>query len=209
MEITKINHVYFVMSIQLGLNPEDIQAFEKFADLFVGMEKKMSIILSFSQTLSTKEQYDHFTKQFDEVNELKPIRDKIDGRIFFLGAAQKNPLYDIEKLTQNVHQQRAILFEHIIQQKETFNVKQLKVYRDNLGLIENVRELLSQCCKSMETCIDLPKFDAFISHYRPTDQGSHENEDEKDGRKEDEKENETEDEKENGQDIVKETKQDL
>ena len=48
-----------------------------------------------------------------------------------------------------------------------FNVKKLKVYRDNLLLIKRVRTALVETCKCTGNCIDLPKWDAFISHYDP------------------------------------------
>merc|ERR1711951_123543 len=167
MEITKIHHVYFVMSLQRGLTEEDLKSFDLFTELFVGMEDKISIILSFSQE-TTEDEYAHYIDQFQhKVPELQPMYNKIGGRIFFLGAAKMSKMVNAEMLRENVYRQRAVLFEHVIQQKDTFNVKQLKIYRDNLSLIQRVRTTLAERCESTKTCIDLPKFDAFISHYIP------------------------------------------
>ena len=41
MEITKINHVYFVMSIANGLNEDDLKSFDLFTQLFVGMKNAL------------------------------------------------------------------------------------------------------------------------------------------------------------------------
>lgn len=165
MEITKINHVYFVMSVQYGLNPEDIESFKLFSELFVGMEDKMSIIISFAQTISTEQQYAHYINQFQKVPELKPLYS--GGRIFFLGAVQKSEVMDTEKLQENVYKQRTAVFEHIISQSSSFNVKKLKVYKDNLSFLGNLRETLSECCNSMKNCVDVEKFDRFVEHYTP------------------------------------------
>eukprot|EP00485_Elphidium_margaritaceum_P020953 CAMPEP_0202715504 /NCGR_PEP_ID=MMETSP1385-20130828/90815_1 /ASSEMBLY_ACC=CAM_ASM_000861 /TAXON_ID=933848 /ORGANISM="Elphidium margaritaceum" /LENGTH=307 /DNA_ID=CAMNT_0049376785 /DNA_START=1 /DNA_END=921 /DNA_ORIENTATION=+ len=170
MEITKLHHVYFVMSALRGLAEEDLKAFDLFSELFLGMEQKISVILSFAQEI-TEEDYDHYIDQFkNKVPELRRMYEKIDGRIFFLGAAKKSKMANMSMLRENVHKQRAVLFEHIIQQKQTYNVKQLKLYQDNLSLIQKVRETLAECCESTKKCIDLPKFDAFISHYTPEEE---------------------------------------
>lgn len=170
MEITKIHHVYFVMSIQSGLSEEDLKSFDLFTDLFVGMEEKISIILSFSQE-TTEDEYGHYIDQFQhKVPELKSMYNKIGGRIFFLGAAKQSKMTNVDLLKENVYKQRAALFEHIIQQKNIFNVKKLKIYQENLTMIQRIRAKLAECCDSTETCVDLPKFDAFISHYTPRDE---------------------------------------
>ena len=173
-EITKINHVYFVMSIESGLNPQDIKAFDLFSQLFIGMEDKLSIILSRAQTVMP-ENYNHFIEQFKTIPELKKIYDIVQGRIFFAGAAQNNSMYDMNLIRKNVYHQRSKLFEHIIQQTEWYNVKQLKVYTDNIKFLQTVQEKLKQYCKQIDnnqnnhdgddTCHYVKKFHLFIRQY--------------------------------------------
>jgi len=180
MEITKIHHVYFVMSLHQGLSEEDLKSFDLFTELFMGMENKISIILSFSQEIAKQEQYDHYIEQFrNKVPELKPMYDLIGGRIFFLGAAKESQLLSTEAneaymkaLRSNVHKQRAVLFEHIIGQNTTFNVKNLNVYREKMSLFQRIRSRLAECCQATDKCLDLPEFDAFISNYIPTNEST-------------------------------------
>merc|ERR1719356_666144 len=130
MEITKIHHVYYVMSIHEGLDGEDLKSFDLFSDLFVGMEDKISIILAFSQK-TNKQGEPHYIDQFqNKVPELKPLYNKIGGRIFFLGAVKQSEFINPEALKKNVYRQRAVLLDHIVEQNETFNVKKLKIYRE-------------------------------------------------------------------------------
>eukprot|EP01084_Bolivina_argentea_P172446 298711_1 len=165
LEITKINHVYFVMSIQQGLNTEDLKSFRLFAELFLGMEHKISVIISFAQNLSTQKQYDHYIDQFTKVADLRSMYEKINGRIFFLGAISTGAMYDIATLKRNVYQQRRLLFQHILKQTSSYNLKKLKIYQDYLLLIKQVRLILAECCTNMQTCIDIARFDLFIKHY--------------------------------------------
>merc|ERR1712176_729742 len=103
--------------------------------------------------------------------------DLIGGRIFFLGAAKESQLLSTEAnesymkaLRANVHKQRALLFEHIIKQETTFNVKQLKVYHDKLSLFQRIRKRLAELCQGTDQCLDLPELDAFISNYIPKEE---------------------------------------
>eukprot|EP01084_Bolivina_argentea_P172447 298717_1 len=162
MELTKIHHVYYVMSIQQGISAEDVEAFRIFAELFVGMEDKISIILSFSQDKNpNKNQL--IKDQFNEVPELRPIEKAVKGRIFFVGSAQNNGYVDLEKLQNNVANQREKWIEHIMAQHDTYNVKNLQIYKENLKLMVNLRQNLTSCCESK--CVDLNGRDAFINHY--------------------------------------------
>ena len=179
MEITRIHHVYYVMSVQRGLSEEDLIAFDLFTDLFLGMEAKISIILSFSQG-TTKEAEAHYIDQFqNKVPALEPMYKKIGGRIFFLGAVKQSEYVNVEALKRNVYRQRAALLEHIIGESDTFNVKKLQIYKDNMLLVRRAREILNETCTVTGKCEDLEKFDAFIAHYNSEDDDKNENEKEK------------------------------
>mmetsp|Transcript_8594 Transcript_8594/g.14132 ORF Transcript_8594/g.14132 Transcript_8594/m.14132 type:complete len:354 (+) Transcript_8594:63-1124(+) len=168
MEITKIHHVYFVMSIQTGLNVEDLKAFELFTELFVGMENKISIVLSFAQDVSSDHDYDHYLKQFRKVPELNILYRRINGSVHFLGATKRSSTSNVEKLRENVHKQRSSLLKHILQQKESFNVKQLNVYRERQQSIKRMREFVHSLCGELSDKCDndeLETFDAVITRY--------------------------------------------
>ena len=76
MEITKIHHVYFVMSIKNELSNDSLVSFDLFTELFVGMEEKISVILSFSEETG-KEQEAHYIDQFQhKVPVLEPMYNK-------------------------------------------------------------------------------------------------------------------------------------
>ena len=166
-EITKINHVYFVMSIEDGINDNDLKAFDLFAQLFVGMESKISVILSRAQSTAPDE-YDHYIEQFKKMPELEKIYAAIEGRIFFLGAAQQKKSSNMEFVQANVNRQRNAVFEHIIKQNTTYDVKQLKIYQDNIKFLKELREDFALCCENQKTCEKLEKFDRFIKHYIPS-----------------------------------------
>ena len=178
-EITKINHVYFVMSIESGLSSQDLKAFELLSQLFVGMENKLSIILSGAQTI-VPSMYNHYLSQFTEVPELKKIYDTTNGRIFFFGVVQENnPRYDsntLENIRRNVYLQRSTLFEHIINESTWFDVKELKIYKDNIKFLNTVKTILEKYCDktddndnsdSENNCDSniVAKFNRFIEQY--------------------------------------------
>ena len=92
---------------------------------------------------------------------------KIGGRIFFLGAVTQSEYVNVESLKNNVYRQRTVLFEHIMEQNTTFNVKKLTIYRNNLSLIKRVRTTLAELCECTGNCMEMTEFDSFISHYDP------------------------------------------
>jgi len=153
------------MSIVGGPSDDDLKAFDLFTELFAGMEGKISIILSFAQQIAEGD-YAHFVDQFQhKVPELKPIYEKIGGRIFFLGAAKQSPTINFEAMRANVHRQRAVLFKHIVESKDTFDLRRLSIYKDHLSLFQRARTELSACCRRTGHCIDLPTFDTLISRW--------------------------------------------
>eukprot|EP01084_Bolivina_argentea_P172445 298710_1 len=168
MEITKINHVYFVMNLQHGLNTEDIKSFHIFSKLFIGIGNKISIIISRAQGLSTKD-YEHYINQFKTIADLKPMYEKANERLLFLGAVAKRDMYVTSKLKKNVYYQRKTLFEHIIQQNTSFNVKSLNIYNDYLSFLKKIKNVYKDCCKSGYNCNkDQAKFEAFTNSYIPS-----------------------------------------
>lgn len=88
LEVTKIDHVYFVMSIQNGLNQQDLDAFDLFSQLFVGMQDKITIFISRAQQL-TEEDQKEYIKQFESVPVLQKMYKAVGNRIFFVGAMQQ------------------------------------------------------------------------------------------------------------------------
>ena len=129
------------------------------------MESKISIILSFSQLIMDEEDENHYLDQFANVNDLKPLYEKVGRRVFFLGGVQKKKGIDVELVKKNVYKQRKILINHIMTQSDSYNVKQLKVYTDNLTVLQQVREIVMKYCESMKSCELVSKFDRFIKQY--------------------------------------------
>lgn len=179
LEITKVHHVYFVMTIQDGLNQQDIEAFNLFTQLFVGAASKISIIISRAQEL-TPEEESEYVEQFKTVPALQKMYNEIEGRIFFLGAAQKSRFVNMEYIQDNVYRQRNALFKHIIAQDSTFNVKRLALYQNNVDFLKRIKEKLKGTCDSIYTseCDDLTKFDKFIERYQPKFDDENDNQDE-------------------------------
>eukprot|EP01084_Bolivina_argentea_P186485 321440_1 len=165
MEVTNINHIYFVISIVQGLTKQGIESFLLYANSLLGMKDKISIIISFAHHLTTQNKYDHYINQFKYIPDLQPLYQTTNGRIFFLGTAQVTAMYNKTKLQQNVHLQRTKLLEHITQQHEYFNLKQLNIYQTYLSLIKQLRNTLIECCTNTGTCIDMTKFDFFINDF--------------------------------------------
>ena len=58
----------------------------------------------------------------DMVQWMHHMEDRINCRMFFLGAVQFNPNWNMESLRKNVDRQRNVLFEHMVSQNETYNV---------------------------------------------------------------------------------------
>ena len=134
--------------------------------MFVGLKHKISIIMTFSQELFSEEDKQNVIAQFHDVEELKRVYATIEGRIFYLGAAQKKTVYGketMQRVRQNVHRQRNELLSHIHGQDTTYNVKQLKVYKDNLLFLKRIGTELPRCCS--ECAFDLHKFQQFVKHY--------------------------------------------
>ena len=141
----------------------------------MGLEAKISVLVSFAQEMVEEQgDYAHVVEQFTGVPELKRVYDKIQGRVFFLGAAQKKAIYGKEandQISQNVHRQRDALFTHIRLQEDTFNVKDLQVYKKYLAFLKEIKGELEVCCRdegNSQTCGHIDKLTRFIRQYMPT-----------------------------------------
>ena len=122
--------------------------------------------MTFSQELFTEEDKQNVVDQFQDVDELKRVYATVEGRIFYLGAAQKKAVYGketMQRVRDNVHRQRNELLTHIHDQDTTYNVKQLKVYRDNLAFLKGIGSELPSCCSRCN--FDMDKFQQFVKHY--------------------------------------------
>jgi len=85
MEFTKINHVFFVFTINAGLQQQDIESLDLIHRMFLGMEHKLSVIISFSNDFDRNTK-DFYIGQLTTDRRLKGVMDKIDKRVFFMGA---------------------------------------------------------------------------------------------------------------------------
>jgi len=144
-DLTKIHHVFFVISLAAGITQQDLDSFKEFQKLFIGMEDKISLIITFSEA------YDEETKQ-NVISQITGDKELLDlfqmtkDRIFFMGSIsvwESRSKDEIQKTTiaANVKQLRATLFEFIFAQNEYYDVKKLPLYLERLSLIDMKKEL--------------------------------------------------------------------
>jgi len=132
-EITKINCIFFVFTLQAGLNKDDVAAIKQFSALFQGAENVMSLIIT------RAEGWDNTFKQqkIQEVKdhpELKSIFDQVSGRIFFSGSFSNLALNKLdnkkaEDMFIDIAYMRFDILSHIFESKDAHSISNLSHYR--------------------------------------------------------------------------------
>jgi hypothetical protein len=135
-EITKIHAVFFVISLEAGINPHDIEALQRFVCLFSGAEKNIVILITRSETL-TKEERETKVKELKSHPQLSTLFDLVGGKVFFTGTIEKRlfekGFYDeFEDTLETVNSMRAALFDYIFNLQHSFSL-------GTLGIVDAIR----------------------------------------------------------------------
>jgi len=136
-EITKINAIFFVVAYgSAGINPQDIDALERFLRLFDGAQKHVHVLITKSEKLSPEDK-DNIEREFRKYPKMENLLSAINSKIYFMGAVEdsefQNGLVDSFKLAlPNVLNLRQILFLDIFKMTTYFELNALK-------MVDNVR----------------------------------------------------------------------
>jgi len=148
MEITKIHQVFFVYNLRNGLFKEDLDSFSEFLKVFKGMEDKISILLTFSESWGVAKKQ-NIRKQFEDLPQFAHMKETVQNKIFYLGSLNKDRMeVDTQEVTNQLQKsicvQRLTLLDHITKLKETFNVKDLLVYKNQETLVKNLVKAIQE-----------------------------------------------------------------
>jgi len=163
-EILRINHVYIVVNLGNNLNPDDVKSIEEFSKMFIGIEHKLSLLITFAQEFSDKFR-DHMKEQIKNTKSLSDFYHRISGRIFYLGSVSQIDIdnnKDLSVINQNLIKQRDILLEHIYKNVDNFHIKTMKQYKDLIEDIstisENADSIFIENSDNLEKIINVKKF---------------------------------------------------
>lgn len=131
-EITKIHAIFFVIAYgSSGINPQDIEALERFINLFNGAQKNVHLLVTRCEGLSPVQKQD-VKDELVNFPGFKDLIKLISKDIYFLGAVEQaemdNCFVDAfkSKLT-NVISMRDELFDGIFQMNEPFDLNALQI----------------------------------------------------------------------------------
>lgn len=135
-EITKIHAVFFVISLEAGINPHDIEALQRFVKLFSGAEENIVILITRSETL-TPEERNNKVSELKSHPQLSKLFELVGGKVFFTGTIEKRlfekGFYDeFEDTLETVNSMRASLFNYIFNLQHSFSL-------GTLGVVDNIR----------------------------------------------------------------------
>jgi len=131
-EITKIHMIFFVVAYgSQGINPQDIEALEKFIKLFDGAQSHVHVLITKAEKLSDsdKQKIEKDFRSFPKMQELLKI---VNPKMFFIGAVEASD-YDqgfvdsFKSSMSNVLNLRQDLFLHIFQKETFFELNALKM----------------------------------------------------------------------------------
>eukprot|EP01126_Amoeba_proteus_P036826 TRINITY_DN3764_c0_g2_i1.p1 TRINITY_DN3764_c0_g2~~TRINITY_DN3764_c0_g2_i1.p1 ORF type:complete len:526 (-),score=114.25 TRINITY_DN3764_c0_g2_i1:85-1662(-) len=85
-EFTRIHLIVIAITVETGVNKEDIEAITQFSEMFGDVAKKIVLLITRSEGYSEKEKRD-FISQFDDLPQLKTLKNVLDleGGILFSG----------------------------------------------------------------------------------------------------------------------------